>query len=160
MHAMTLAVSVFVTRFRSSALALIVALGLATAPAAAVAQTSVAPLAVRRPAAEFAPPPYVLAGLPHNSEARTDMAGVAQRSGSRDSLLNGSLIGAAAGALALGVLGSVVCNAMREPANPSCLPDTLRIAAVGAAIGAGAGLAIDAALSRQNGVRASFSIRF
>jgi hypothetical protein len=79
---------------------------------------------------------------------------------SRDSLKNGIIIGAIVGAVALGAFGAVLCNALQEPADPSCLPDTLRIAAVGAAIGAGAGLALDAALTRHGGVSVSAAIRF
>ncbi len=84
----------------------------------------------------------------------------AARQRSRDSLKNGIVIGALAGAAALGTFGAVLCNALQEPGGPSCLGDTLRIAALGAAIGAGAGLAIDAAFTRQAGVRVSLRVRF
>ena len=77
----------------------------------------------------------------------------------RDSLKNGILIGAAVGAIALGGFGAILCNALQEPGDPGCLGDTLRIAAVGAAIGAGAGLAVDAVLDR-GGVRVSIGVRF
>ncbi len=76
-----------------------------------------------------------------------------------DSLTNGVLIGAAVGAIALGGFGAILCNALQEPGDPSCLGDTFRIAAVGAAIGAGAGLAVDAVLDR-GGVRVSIGVRF
>ena len=79
---------------------------------------------------------------------------------SRDSLANGTLIGAAIGAAALGVFGGLLCKASQEPTGPSCVGDTFRIAAIGAAIGAGAGVAIDAALTRQGGVRVSVRKRF
>ena len=78
----------------------------------------------------------------------------------RDSLANGTLIGAAIGAAAAGVLGGLLCKAFQEPSDPSCVGDSFRIAAVGAAIGAGAGVAIDAALTRQGGVRVSVRKRF
>jgi hypothetical protein len=77
----------------------------------------------------------------------------------RDSLKNGVLIGTAVGAIALGGFGAVLCNALQEPGDPGCLGDTLRIAAVGAAIGAGAGLAVDAVLDR-GGARVSIGVRF
>jgi hypothetical protein len=71
-----------------------------------------------------------------------------------------TLCGAAAGAAPAGVLGGFLCKAFQEPSDPSCIGDTFRIAAVGAAIGAGAGLGIDAALTRQGGVRLSIRKRF
>ena len=78
----------------------------------------------------------------------------------RDSLANGTLIGAAIGAAAAGVVGGVICKLFQEPSDPSCVGDAFRVAAVGAAIGAGAGVAIDAALTRQGGVRLSIRKRF
>ena len=78
----------------------------------------------------------------------------------RDSLANGTLIGAAIGAAAAGVVGGIICKVFQEPSDPSCVGDTFRIAAVGAAIGAGAGVAIDAALTRQGGVQVSVRKRF
>jgi hypothetical protein len=83
-----------------------------------------------------------------------------QPTGSRDSLKNGTVIGAVIGAVALGAFGAILCNALQEPGDPGCLPDTLRIAALGAAIGAGAGLAVDAARTQGPGVRVSLAIRF
>ena len=80
--------------------------------------------------------------------------------GSRDSLKNGTIIGAVIGAAAGGVFGAVLCNALQEPGDPSCVTGTLRVAALGAAIGAGAGLAVDAAFSRQSGARVSVALRF
>lgn len=80
--------------------------------------------------------------------------------GSRDSLTNGVVIGAVIGAVTAGVFGAVVCNALKEPGDPSCATGVLRIAAFGAAIGAGGGLAVDAALSRQSGVRVAVRVRF
>jgi hypothetical protein len=83
-----------------------------------------------------------------------------QSGSSRDSLTNGIIIGAVIGAAGLGTFGGVLCKALQGPGEPSCLGDTLRIAAVGAAIGAGAGLALDAALSRQAGLRVSVGFKF
>jgi hypothetical protein len=84
----------------------------------------------------------------------------AQAGSSRDSLKNGVILGAIVGAAALGAFGGLICKAQQEPEGPSCVPDTLRIAAVGAAVGVGAGLAIDAALTRRGGVALSFGLRF
>jgi hypothetical protein len=70
------------------------------------------------------------------------------RAASRDSLTNGAVIGAAVGAAAFAFAG-VICKAEQEPDGPSCVPDTLRVAAIGAAIGLGAGLVIDVARSRN-----------
>lgn len=78
---------------------------------------------------------------------------------SRDSLRNGTIIGTVIGAAAFGAFAAVLCNAYQEEGSGSCLPDTLRFAAIGGAIGAGAGLAIDAARS-QSGVTVRFVIRF
>ena len=78
----------------------------------------------------------------------------------RDSLKNGAIIGAVVGAAALGTFGGLLCKALQEPGTSSCVDDTLRIAAVGGAIGLGAGLAIDAALMRQSGARLSWKVRF
>ena len=78
----------------------------------------------------------------------------------RDSLANGILIGAAIGAASLGTFGAILCKAMQEPDGPSCADDIFRLAAIGGAIGAGGGLVVDAALTRQSGVRVSVGIRF
>ena len=80
------------------------------------------------------------------------------RAASRDSLRNGALIGAVIGAAALGGLAATVCYVHRERGGPSCLPDSLRFAAIGGAIGLGAGIAIDVALNSSPMVR--FSIAF
>jgi hypothetical protein len=84
----------------------------------------------------------------------------AQEPDSPDSLTNGIIIGAIVGAAALGTFAGVLCKAMQEPDGPSCVDDTLRIAAVGAAIGVGAGIAIDAAYLRNGGVTVSVRKRF
>jgi hypothetical protein len=43
-----------------------------------------------------------------------------------------------------GAFAAALCNTYQEEGGASCLPDTFRFAAIGGAIGAGAGLAIDA----------------
>jgi hypothetical protein len=78
----------------------------------------------------------------------------------RDSLGNGAIIGALVGGLALGALGGTICKIQQEAGGPSCVPDTLRIAAIGAAIGVGIGIGIDAALTRSPGVSVSIRTRF
>ena len=76
-----------------------------------------------------------------------------QRAASRDSLRNGAVIGAAVGAAVLGGLAATICHVHRERGGPSCVPDSLRFAAIGGAIGLGAGIAIDVALSSSPMVR-------
>jgi hypothetical protein len=82
-----------------------------------------------------------------------------QRAGSRDSLRNGAIIGAAIGAVAFGALAATLCHAYQEDGGASCMPDTLRFAVIGGAIGTGAGLAVDAA-GNHRGVTVRFAIRF
>jgi hypothetical protein len=79
--------------------------------------------------------------------------------GSRDSLKNGAILGTVIGAAAFGVFAAALCNAYQEEDGASCLPDTLRFAAIGGAIGAGAGLAIDAVRS-DRGVTVRLTVRF
>ncbi len=88
------------------------------------------------------------------------MAQPAQRGSSRDSFKNGAIIGAVVGAAGLGVLGAFICNLYQEEGGASCLPDTLRGAAIGAAIGTGAGVAVDAALNGQAGVTVRIGVKF
>lgn len=99
-------------------------------------------------------------GLSFSVTETTHRTSVLQDVRKRDSLANGILIGAAIGAAALGTFGAIVCKAMQQPDEPSCVDDTLRLAAIGGAIGAGGGLVIDAARSRQSGVRVSLAVRF
>ena len=66
---------------------------------------------------------------------------------SRDSLVNGAVIGAVTGGVALGVIGGVICTLLHEEGNPPCWRGTLAIGAVGAGIGAAAGVGIDAMIS-------------
>lgn len=79
--------------------------------------------------------------------------------GSRDSVRNGALLGAVIGAAAAATAAAVICKAYQEKGGPSCVPDTLRFSALGGAIGAGAGLAIDVARSHR-GVTVRFEVRF
>ena len=79
---------------------------------------------------------------------------------SRDTLKNGAVIGAVAGAVALGTLGAFYCHLYQEEGGPSCLSDALHGAAIGAAIGTGAGLAVDAAFTRHAGVTIRVRIKF
>ena len=76
-----------------------------------------------------------------------------QRAAARDSLRNGAVIGAVIGAAALGAVAATLCHVYRESGGPSCVPDALRFAAIGGAIGVGAGIAIDAARSSGPMVR-------
>lgn len=89
--------------------------------------------------------------------ANTQAAG---RRSSRDTLKNGAILGAIIGAAGFGALGAFTCHLHQEDGGASCLPDTLRVAAIGAAIGAGAGVAVDAALTRQGGIRVRVGVTF
>ena len=94
-------------------------------------------------------------------EALTGRTQAAQARPSRDSLKNGAIIGAIIGAAAFGTFAGVLCKATEEPgSNQLCLRDTLRFAAIGAAIGTGGGLAIDAAFSRDAGVMLRVGMKF
>jgi hypothetical protein len=75
----------------------------------------------------------------------------AQHGTSRDTLANGALIGAVAGAAGAAAFAALVCHVYQEEGAPSCWPDTLRGAAIGAAIGVGAGVTLDAAFTRKAG---------
>src|SRR5262245_55506234 len=70
--------------------------------------------------------------------------------GGKDSLMNGALIGAVVGATALGGFGLCLCHALDDTGGqPDCFPQLLGIAALGAGIGLGAGMAIDVMLTRH-----------
>ena len=112
------------------------------------------------------PSPFVgprLAEVERRSLFAKEMVGIpqlAQPTPSRYTLKNGAIIGAVVGAVSLGALGALICNLYQEEGGASCLPDTLRVAAIGAAIGGGAGLAVDAALSRNAGVAVRIGVTF
>ena len=84
----------------------------------------------------------------------------AHRRPSRDSLKNGAVIGAIAGAVGAGAFTALICRLYREDGGSSCWPDTLRGAAIGAAVGTGAGIGIDAAHTRQPGVVVRVGVTF
>ena len=94
------------------------------------------------------------------TEALIGKAQLAQPGSSRDTLKNGAIIGAVVGAVALGTFGAFYCHLYQEEHGPSCRSDTLRAAAIGAAIGTGAGLALDAAFTRHPGVTIRIGIKF
>jgi hypothetical protein len=94
------------------------------------------------------------------AEELARIAQLAQRGSSRDTLKNGAIIGAVVGAVGLGVLGAFICHLYQEEGGASCLPDTLRGAAIGAAIGTGAGVAVDVALTRHAGVTVRIGVKF
>jgi len=93
-------------------------------------------------------------------EGLAGIAQPAQRGSSRDSLKNGAVIGAIAGAVGLGALGGLICHLYQEEGDASCWSDTLRVAAIGAAIGVGAGITVDAALTRHAGAAVRIGVRF
>jgi hypothetical protein len=79
----------------------------------------------------------------------------------RDSLKDGALIGAIIGAAALGGFGLFLCHALDDTGgNPDCFPEVLGIAALGAGIGLGAGLAIDVLLARRAAPTVQIRVRF
>ena len=91
----------------------------------------------------------------------------AARASTRDSLKNGGIVGAIAGAVTLGAVAAVICNLYQEEGGASCLPDTLRGVAIGTAIGAGVGVAVDAvrhrhsaAVPRDTAVTVRIAIKF
>jgi hypothetical protein len=96
---------------------------------------------------------------PLAAEAPARVAQPAQRT-PRDSLKNGAMTGAIVGAVGFGALAAFICHLHQEDGGASCLPDTLRVAAIGAAIGTGAGVAVDAALTRHNGVAVRVRVKF
>jgi hypothetical protein len=83
------------------------------------------------------------------------------RIGERDSLTNGAVIGAILGAAALGGFGLYLCHALDDTGgDPDCFPGVLGIAAVGAGIGIGAGVAIDVLAVRQAAPAALVRVAF
>ena len=67
----------------------------------------------------------------------------------RDSVKNGALIGAIIGGIAMGGFVGWLCNALKEPGDPSCLGGTLVWTGIGAGAGAAAGAGIDALFMRS-----------
>jgi hypothetical protein len=108
--------------------------------------------AFARPRLDVGSPSLLLKGLAD--------AAPAQRRSSRDTVRNGAIIGAIAGALGAGAFGGLICRLYQEEGGPSCWPDALRGAAIGAAIGTGAGIAVDAARTRHPGVGVRISVTF
>ena len=86
-----------------------------------------------------------------SEKALADARVAAQRAPSteRDSLKNGTLIGAAIGAAVMGGFVTFLCNALQEPSDPSCLGSSLMGFGIGAGAGAVGGLAVDAMLGKQ-----------
>jgi hypothetical protein len=96
-------------------------------------------------AATSKPPRLVIsesatAGLPVQPKAAREQ---------RDSLKNGTIIGAIVGAAVMGGFVTFLCNALQEPSDPSCLGASLTAIGIGAGAGAAGGLAIDALLDKQ-----------
>jgi hypothetical protein len=136
-------------------------LGIAMIPTCLLAQRSdpPAPAAGIRVAAAVGLAP--VGRIPHffvaSERVRVDRP-PPQRAASRDSLRNGAVVGAVIGAAALGVFAGTLCHAYREKGGASCAPDAIRFAAIGGAIGLGAGIAIDVA--RSSGPMVRLSIAF
>lgn len=68
---------------------------------------------------------------------------------SRDSIANGTLIGAAIGAVAMGAFAGWLCHMLQEPGEPTCWRSVGIGGVYGAGIGAAAGAGIDALLLHQ-----------
>ena len=69
--------------------------------------------------------------------------------GPRDSVKNGAIIGAIAGAAIFGGFVTFLCNALQEPSDPSCLGSSLMAVGIGAGGGALGGAGIDLLFSRS-----------
>ena len=141
-------------------LALIVCLA---GPGRAIAAQEVTPTV---PSLALIPSSFVrprLVDVQRRPFALEGLAGItqpAQRGSSRDSLKNGAVIGAIAGAVGLGALGGLICHLYQAEGDASCWSDTLRVAAIGAAIGTGAGITVDAALTRHSGIAVRVGVTF
>jgi hypothetical protein len=132
-------------------------LGLATIPTSLFAQPS------DSDAAAVGIPPVAVAFRPAPAEQilRLAVPGERVQSGgpppqpaaSRDSLRNGAVIGAVIGAAALGAFAATLCHVHRERGGASCAPDAIQFAAIGGAIGLGAGIVIDVARNSSPMVR-------
>ena len=68
---------------------------------------------------------------------------------SRDTVLNGAVIGAIVGAVSAAVFGGLLCHALAEEGDPPCWRSMGPILALGAGVGAAAGVGIDALPSRS-----------
>ena len=144
---------------RSMSLALILCLGCSGRALAAQEETPTIPSRKVTPSA-VALPRLVDVRRPLAVEALAGAAQPAQRGSSRDTLKNGAIIGAIAGAAGSAAFVALICQLYQEEGGASCWPDTLRGAAIGAAIGVGAGVTIDAALTRQPGVAVRIGVTF
>jgi hypothetical protein len=67
---------------------------------------------------------------------------------SRDSLKNGTIIGAVVGAAIFGGYVTFLCKALQEPSDPSCFKSSLLAIGIGAGGGAAAGAGVDALFVR------------
>jgi hypothetical protein len=136
-------------------------LGVAMIPTCLLAQRSdpTTPAAGIQVAA-FAPRPATAGQIPRffvSGEGVRVGSPPPQGAASRDSLRNGAVVGAVIGAAALGAFAGTFCHAYREKGGASCTPDAIRFAAIGGAIGLGAGIAIDVAQSSSPMVRLSIA---
>ena len=111
----------------------------------AMARDTRTPSALARPSLDAQSRSLALNGL-------MGAAHPAQRVSPHDSLKNGAIIGAIVGAVGAGAFGALICRLYQEEGDASCWSDALRVAAIGAAIGTGAGVAVDAARTRHPGV--------
>ena len=82
------------------------------------------------------------------SRVATDSAA---QGGQRDSLKNGTIIGAVIGAVVMGTGVGLLCKALQEPSDPSCWQSVGVGALYGVGIGAVGGLGIDALMTRSPG---------
>jgi hypothetical protein len=69
---------------------------------------------------------------------------------SRDSLKNGTIIGAVIGGVAMGTFFTYLCHALKEEGDPPCWKGVLTTTALGAGAGAAAGAGLDALFARQH----------
>lgn len=67
----------------------------------------------------------------------------------RDSVKNGTIIGALLGAAIMGVGVTYLCNALKEPGDPPCWKSSGLAIAIGAGAGALGGAGLDALLVRE-----------
>ena len=85
-----------------------------------------------------------------SDRAIADAIAVGQPSGNqRDSVANGAIIGAVVGAAIMGGFVTFLCNALKEPGDPSCWKSSGLAIGIGAGAGALGGAGIDALLARE-----------